>query len=183
MSLSRAADFKNVSIVAHYIKERTKDAQFIIISLRNNMFELADRLVRPVAAVCPVCSLVWRVLALKISMSQTRPWAWAEIACRCSLFVTRRPAPVAGQPLMPRAIHMVSAARFMRRCDTVRIRLPRIPSTAAQVGIYKTDNATKSLAINPGEFVIGRPKGQPQSEGTQAMMQSPLQTRDSNVRV
>ena len=39
------ADFKNVSIVAHYIKERTKNAQFIIISLRNNMFELADRLV------------------------------------------------------------------------------------------------------------------------------------------
>jgi structural maintenance of chromosome 4 len=38
-------DFKNVSIVAHYIKERTKNAQFIIISLRNNMFELADRLV------------------------------------------------------------------------------------------------------------------------------------------
>ena len=38
-------DFKNVSIVAHYIKERTKNAQFVIISLRNNMFELADRLV------------------------------------------------------------------------------------------------------------------------------------------
>ena len=27
------------------IQERTKNAQFIIISLRNNMFELADRLV------------------------------------------------------------------------------------------------------------------------------------------
>jgi structural maintenance of chromosome 4 len=27
-------DFKNVSIVANYIKDRTKDAQFIIISLR-----------------------------------------------------------------------------------------------------------------------------------------------------
>ncbi len=40
-----AADFKNVSIVGHYIKERTKNAQFVIISLRNNMFELADRLV------------------------------------------------------------------------------------------------------------------------------------------
>lgn len=39
------ADFKNVSIVGHYIKERTKNAQFVIISLRNNMFELADRLV------------------------------------------------------------------------------------------------------------------------------------------
>jgi hypothetical protein len=61
------ADFKNVSIVGHYIKERTKNAQFVIISLRNNMFELADRL----------------------------------------------------------------------------------------VGIYKTDNATKSVAINPHKFVVG----------------------------
>ena len=34
-----------VSIVAKYIKERTKNAQFIVISLRNNMFELAARLV------------------------------------------------------------------------------------------------------------------------------------------
>ena len=66
-------DFKNVSIVAHYIKERTKNAQFIIISLRNNMFELADRL----------------------------------------------------------------------------------------VGIYKTDNATKSVAINPGAFVVGAPPPPP----------------------
>ena len=32
-------------IIANYIKERTRNAQFIIISLRNNMFELADRLV------------------------------------------------------------------------------------------------------------------------------------------
>ena len=43
--IDAALDFKNVSIVGHYIKERTKDAQFVIISLRNNMFELADRLV------------------------------------------------------------------------------------------------------------------------------------------
>ena len=43
--IDAALDFRNVSIVGHYIKERTKDAQFIIISLRNNMFELADRLV------------------------------------------------------------------------------------------------------------------------------------------
>lgn len=34
-----------VSIVASYIKERTKNAQFVVISLRNNMFELASRLV------------------------------------------------------------------------------------------------------------------------------------------
>jgi structural maintenance of chromosome 4 len=31
--------------VANYIKERTKNAQFIVISLRNNMFELAARLI------------------------------------------------------------------------------------------------------------------------------------------
>ena len=35
----------NRTTVGHYIKERTRDAQFVIISLRNNMFELADRLV------------------------------------------------------------------------------------------------------------------------------------------
>jgi len=43
--IDAALDFKNVSIVANYIKERTKNAQFIIISLRNYMFELADHLV------------------------------------------------------------------------------------------------------------------------------------------
>jgi structural maintenance of chromosome 4 len=43
--IDAALDFKNVGIVANYVKERTKNAQFIIISLRNNMFELADRLV------------------------------------------------------------------------------------------------------------------------------------------
>merc|ERR1712187_163013 len=40
-----ALDFRNVSIIANYIKERTKNAQFIVISLRNRMFELADLLV------------------------------------------------------------------------------------------------------------------------------------------
>ncbi|KAI9320697.1 P-loop containing nucleoside triphosphate hydrolase protein [Dichotomocladium elegans] len=43
--IDAALDFRNVSIVANYIAERTKNAQFVIISLRNNMFELADRLV------------------------------------------------------------------------------------------------------------------------------------------
>ncbi len=42
--IDAALDFKNVSIVANYIKERTKNAQFIIISLRNNMFEVAGML-------------------------------------------------------------------------------------------------------------------------------------------
>ena len=36
--IDRPLDYRNVSIVANYIKKRTKNAQFIIISLRNNMF-------------------------------------------------------------------------------------------------------------------------------------------------
>lgn len=40
-----ALDFRNVSIIANYIKERTEDAQFIVVSLRNNMFEISNRLI------------------------------------------------------------------------------------------------------------------------------------------
>ena len=43
--IDAALDYRNVSIVANYVSKQTKDAQFIIISLRNNMFELANRLV------------------------------------------------------------------------------------------------------------------------------------------
>jgi len=43
--IDAALDFKNVSIVANYVKSAARNAQFVIISLRNNMFELANRLV------------------------------------------------------------------------------------------------------------------------------------------
>ncbi|SBT74614.1 structural maintenance of chromosomes protein 4, putative [Plasmodium ovale] len=43
--IDAALDFKNVSIISHYIKTKTKDAQFIVISLRNQMFELCDRMI------------------------------------------------------------------------------------------------------------------------------------------
>lgn len=43
--IDAALDFKNVSIISHYIKTKTNDAQFIVISLRNQMFELCDRMV------------------------------------------------------------------------------------------------------------------------------------------
>ncbi|KAL1749299.1 RecF/RecN/SMC [Schizophyllum fasciatum] len=43
--IDAALDFRNVSIVANYIKDRTENAQFIIISLRNDMFELSNRLI------------------------------------------------------------------------------------------------------------------------------------------
>jgi structural maintenance of chromosome 4 len=43
--IDAALDYKNVGIVSTFIKERAKNAQFIVISLVNNMFEKADQLV------------------------------------------------------------------------------------------------------------------------------------------
>ena len=43
--IDAALDYKNVGIVSKFIRERAKNAQFIVISLVNNMFEKADRLV------------------------------------------------------------------------------------------------------------------------------------------
>ena len=43
--IDAALDYKNVSFIAEFIKKKTKDAQFIIISLRNQMFEVANELI------------------------------------------------------------------------------------------------------------------------------------------
>ena len=43
--IDAALDYKNVAIVGKYVKERARNCQFLIISLRNNMFELADKLI------------------------------------------------------------------------------------------------------------------------------------------
>ncbi|OQR70222.1 structural maintenance of chromosomes protein 4-like [Tropilaelaps mercedesae] len=42
--IDAALDHKNVSIIANYINERTQNTQFIIISLREEMFSLARKL-------------------------------------------------------------------------------------------------------------------------------------------
>lgn len=43
--IDAAFDYRNVSIIANYLQEKTTNAQFIIVSLRNNMFEKADLLI------------------------------------------------------------------------------------------------------------------------------------------
>uniref|UniRef100_A0A914I5F6 Structural maintenance of chromosomes protein 4 n=1 Tax=Globodera rostochiensis TaxID=31243 RepID=A0A914I5F6_GLORO len=43
--IDAALDFRNVSIIANYLLERTRNAQFIVISLRNQMYEKANRLI------------------------------------------------------------------------------------------------------------------------------------------
>ncbi|KAF8820764.1 RecF/RecN/SMC N terminal domain-containing protein [Cardiosporidium cionae] len=43
--IDAALDFRNVSIISHYIKDETKNAQFIVVSLRNQMFEHFNHMV------------------------------------------------------------------------------------------------------------------------------------------
>lgn len=43
--IDAALDFHNVAIVANFVRERARHSQFIVVSLRNNCFELADILV------------------------------------------------------------------------------------------------------------------------------------------
>lgn len=44
--IDAALDYRNVAIVAQYIQQETqRGTQFCVISLRNNMFELADKLI------------------------------------------------------------------------------------------------------------------------------------------
>lgn len=43
--IDAALDIKNVSIIGHFVKNRASDSQFLIISLRSQMFELANKLV------------------------------------------------------------------------------------------------------------------------------------------
>ncbi|KAM0687519.1 Structural maintenance of chromosomes protein 4 [Conglomerata obtusa] len=43
--IDAALDFRNVSIISNYIYEKTKNAQFLIISLRNDMFEKSNILI------------------------------------------------------------------------------------------------------------------------------------------
>ncbi len=43
--IDAALDFKNRSYVGEFIKKRTKNSQFIVVSLNNELFEKADQLV------------------------------------------------------------------------------------------------------------------------------------------
>lgn len=86
--IDAALDFRNVSIVAAYIRERTKNAQFIVISLRNNMFELASRLV----GVYKVSTFLWSWLTgcplmfarrrtTRRRVSQSKMWITLYLEC------------------------------------------------------------------------------------------------------
>ncbi|TNJ26434.1 SMC4-like protein [Giardia muris] len=64
--IDAALDARNVTVIANYIREKTRNAQFVVISLRNHTFELADRLVgiykQHNASRCVICDPA-RILA------------------------------------------------------------------------------------------------------------------------
>ena len=43
--IDAALDYKNRSMVGNFIKQRTKNSQFIVVSLNNELFEKADLLI------------------------------------------------------------------------------------------------------------------------------------------
>merc|ERR1711988_2015581 len=93
--IDAALDFRNVSIIANYIKERTKNAQFIVISLRNHMFEMSDLLVgiyktQDVSKSVAICPSAFEVCkpALRNKEHNIEPISQNK----------RQPAPIEGPP-------------------------------------------------------------------------------------
>ena len=70
--IDAALDFRNVSIVANYIKDRTKNAQFIIISLRNNMSVCLTPLMCDIADSCDRFELSSRLIGIYKHDNATR---------------------------------------------------------------------------------------------------------------
>ena len=69
--IDAALDFRNVSIVANYIKERTRNAQFIIISLRNNMWVQSSHGTRLFADFWALLLLPFRICLLQVRTCQS----------------------------------------------------------------------------------------------------------------
>jgi structural maintenance of chromosome 4 len=93
--IDAALDFRNVSIIANYIKERTKNAQFIVISLRNHMFELADLLVgiyktHDVSKSVAICPAAFEVSKPALRNKDSNAIGAAPLK--------RNPAPIEGPP-------------------------------------------------------------------------------------
>jgi hypothetical protein len=96
----------------HYIKERTKNAQFVINSLRNNMSHVSD-----------------------ITCLTAGPATFLSCALAVGHYIKER----------------TKNAQFV----IISLRNNMFELADRLVGIYKTDNATKTVTINPHQFVVG----------------------------
>lgn len=92
--IDAALDFRNVSIIANYIKQRTKNAQFIVISLRNHMFELADLLVGIYKT-----HDVSKSVAINPALFEVKKPALRNKDANCEAITNKRvPEPIEGPP-------------------------------------------------------------------------------------
>jgi len=104
--IDAALDFKNVSIVGNFCRERARNTQFLIISLRNNML---------------------------VFLAGSR--------CQDSSFCT-----------LTRNMLLIANNRF-ELADRL-------------IGVYKTENATKSVTINPAKVALKSAQEDADDEGT-----------------
>ncbi|KDN53312.1 RecF/RecN/SMC protein [Tilletiaria anomala UBC 951] len=119
--IDAALDFRNVSIVANLIKERTKNAQFVIISLRNNMFELASRLV-----------------GIYKTSSMTK-----------SLTIENKDINLIGRSQQPRASHQAhnSQGRSLPKSSTPSSAAPTPSKKGANMSFNESDMLATPLAV------------------------------------
>jgi hypothetical protein len=89
-AISIAADFKNVSIVAHYIKDRTKDAQFIIIrcalqSMTSSLLQSARDSFCAQTRLSPFV-ISWEQFFSLFCESWLLEWPWCNFPPGCRTF-------------------------------------------------------------------------------------------------
>lgn len=131
--LDAALDFRNVSIVANLIKERTKGAQFIVISLRNQMFELASRLV-----------------GIYKTKGQTKSLA----VHNTDLHALPPATPAAGRSSVPRP----SVPPMPSSAATPRMSIPRsITATPGPSGMLSAMKHSQSMRMLPPPSTIRKP--------------------------
>ncbi|OCF77743.1 hypothetical protein I204_01743 [Kwoniella mangroviensis CBS 8886] len=128
--IDAALDFKNVSIVANYIQSKTQAAQFIVISLRNDMFELAHRLV---------------------GIYKTSNCTKSVAIDNKDLRLQARPKRPPGVPPTP-----MGAGRIPSTPGTVYRRIPSTPGTVNRMRVMSTPSFNRMPVIPQTPSVVRR---------------------------
>nr|WJN25098.1 condensin complex subunit [Moesziomyces parantarcticus] len=144
--IDAALDFRNVSIVANLIRERTKGGQFIIISLRNNMFELSSRLIGVYkTANCTKSLTIDNTELLAPPAPTPTPMPMPGQAGRMSL------ATIPASPVATPSHHMVAATP--RPGMGMGRMVPKTPAAAGASQLDLNRLMTPALGKTPGSVL------------------------------
>lgn len=169
--IDAALDFRNVSIVANYVLRQARGAQFIIISLRNNMFEEAHQLV----GVCKVNDTTSTLVLVprafrRLIASQLAEEAAEQRRVRSEHRRRSRRLEGDGTPLTDARRVQTEAERAVgedRICSSARssaLYQPRTPSSGARPTVGDASPLT------PQSTLRGRPSSE--SDGTRGSRKS-----------